>query len=61
MQMTSYIIQKRNVITGEWFTVTVPFRYYMQAGDHISDLREGNEYAHYRVVRRTTEDIVLSV
>ena len=58
--MISYIIQKRNVITGEWFSVTVPFRHCTQAVTYMLDLREDNEYAHYRVVRHSIEELVLS-
>ena len=59
--MTSYIIQKLNIITGEWFPVTVRFRYYTQAAEHMSDLREGNEHAKYRMVSQVIETTILSI
>ena len=58
--VTSYHIQRLNPVTGEWFDYTVPFRCYLQAAEHMSNLRKDDRHAKYHLVRRTVEEKTFS-
>ena len=61
MRTITYIIQRYSLIKIDWVTCTRPSLDYTETVQHLLYLREENEHAKYRMVRRTTEEFTLSI